>query len=446
MDFIGVIIMVSQLILALSILIGVHEFGHLIAAKAFGMRVEQFSIGFPPRIFSFKYGETVYAIGSIPLGGFVKISGMIDESLDTKQMSSEPQPWEFRSKPAWQRLIVMMGGIIVNVIIGIIIFIFITFIYGESYVSKEELNNKGIVAYELGEEIGLQTGDKIVNVNGEEFDRMSDIFSYQVLLEDNSYFTVDRNGEQIRVDVPADLIEKLSNQNSDKGFIDIRRPFYVAEVLPNTGASNAGLENGDKIVAINGEPIEYFHEVKPILEQHKMEKVSITVLKNAINNENPPKRTLEVQVSDDATLGFRPEFQINLEQINYSFAQAIPIGTTKAFEMVWVNIKAFGRILTGKLNPAKSLRGPIGIMQEFGYTWDWFRFWSLTGLLSMVLAFMNFLPIPALDGGHVAFLTYEMVSGRKPSDKFLENAQKVGMVLLLTLMVFVIFNDFINFF
>lgn len=442
MDFIGILTMVGQLVLALSILIGVHEAGHLFAAKAFGMRVEQFSIGFPPKIFGFKYKDTVYSVGSIPLGGFVKISGMIDESLDTKSMSEAPKPWEFRSKPAWQRLIVMMGGIIVNVIIGIFIFIMLTYVNGESYISKDEANKYGIVAYEIGEEIGLKTGDKIVKVNGHDFEKFSDIFNYNVMLEDHSYYTVDRNGELIDIPIPTDLIEKISDRNSDKGFIDIQRPFYVEKVLKNTGAANAGITEGDKIVAVDGQPVNYFHQIKNILENKKLSKVDMTIERNEGGKEI--EKNINVQVSNEGTIGFVPGFSIEQSHIDYSFAAAIGIGTKKAFEVVWVNIKAFGRMFSGKLNPAKNLRGPIGIMEEFGQVWDWNRFWSLTGLLSMVLAFMNFLPIPALDGGHVAFLSYEMVSGRKPSDKFLENAQKVGMVILLCLMVFVIFNDAIN--
>lgn len=443
MDLLGILTMVGQLVLALSILIGVHEAGHLFAAKAFGMRVEQFSIGFPPRIFGFKYKDTLYSLGSIPLGGFVKISGMIDESLDTKAMAEEPKPWEFRSKPAWQRLIVMLGGIIVNVVVGVLIFIFLTYINGETYISKKELNKHGIVAFEIGQDIGLQTGDKIVKVNGHDFAKFSDIFDYNVMLEDNSYYTVERNGKLIDIPIPVDLIEKISDKESGKGFIDIRTPFHVKKVIKNTGASNAGIQKGDEIIAINGEKVNYYHQLKNVLEKNKLAKVDVTVLRES-NGENVTK-TLQVQVSNEGTIGFYPEFDIEESHLKHSFAASIGIGTKQAFEVVWVNIKAFGRMFSGKLDPTKSLKGPIGIMEEFGSVWNWTRFWSLTGLLSMVLAFMNFLPIPALDGGHVAFLSYEIVSGRKPSDQFLENAQKVGMVLLLGLMVFVIFNDIINF-
>jgi len=438
-EILGILIMIGQVVLALSILIGVHEMGHLLAAKAFGMRVEQFSIGFPPKIFSVKFGETVYSIGSIPLGGFVKISGMIDESLDTKSLSEEPQPYEFRSKPAWQRLIVMLGGIVVNVVVGVTIFIFLTYAYGESYISKEELNKHGIVALELGKEIGLQTGDRIVKVNGQDFQKFSDLVSYNVLLADDSYYTVDRDGQLIDIPIPHNLIEKISDRKNEKGFIDIQTPFTIGRISDNSGARAAGLQEGDRIIETNGQKIHFFYEFKEILENNKMKKVDIVVLRNG------EKKDFNVQVSDEGKIGFAAKDEINESHIDYSFAASIGKGTKRAFEAVYINIKAFGRMFAGKLDPTKSLRGPIGIMEEFGYNWNWSRFWTLTGLLSMVLAFMNFLPIPALDGGHVAFLTYEMVSGRKPSDKFLENAQKVGMVLLLLLMAFVIINDVINF-
>ena len=253
------VIMIAQLILGLSILVGLHEFGHLLAAKAFGMRVEQFSIGFPPKIFSFKYGETEYALSAIPLGGFVKISGMIDESLDTKNMDKEPEPYEFRAKPAWQRLIVMMGGIIVNVITGIIIFIFLQYGYGETYESKENITENGIYAYEPAKEIGLQTGDIIINVNGKEYEKVSDLTSSDVLLESDSYYTVLRNGEEKVIPIPNDMIERISEDNQRVPFIQPLYEFEIDYVKPQENADMAGLMSGDKIIAVNGEEVKYFH-------------------------------------------------------------------------------------------------------------------------------------------------------------------------------------------
>lgn len=444
MENLEYLVMIAQLILGLSILVGIHEGGHMIAAKLFGMRVEKFSIGFPPKVFSFKKGETEYSIGAIPLGGFVKITGMVDESLDTAALQEEPKPYEFRAKPAWQRLIVMLGGIILNVITGIVVFVILTYNNGSSYISKTELNKYGIVAEELGQEIGLKTGDKILKMNGHDYEKFMDLINPGNLLSDNSSYTVERDGQTFDVQIPGDLIEDLSDQKSEKGFIVPIRPFHVGEIMTRSGASKAGMQEGDKIISIAGEPVQYFHELQTKLHAHKGEKVDIKVLRGG---ESPKEVTLsDAQVSEEGTLGFYPVWDLQISRIEYSFFESIPLGIKRAFEVVWVNIKAFGKMFKGELNPAKSLKGPIGIVQMFGGTWDWTRFWTLTGLLSMVLAFMNLLPIPALDGGHVAFLTYEIISGRKPSDKFLENAQKVGMVILLMLMVFVFANDIINLF
>jgi regulator of sigma E protease len=431
-----ILIMAAQMILGLSILVGLHEFGHLLAAKAFGMRVEQYSIGFPPKIFSFKYGETLYSIGAIPLGGFVKISGMIDESLDLEKMKEEPQPWEFRAKPAWQRLIVMMGGIIVNVITGIIIFIIIVFVYGETNITKEELNKNGIYAHTLAQELGLRTGDRIVEVNGEDYQYYDDITSADVLLADDAYYTVDRDGDIIDIPIPSNFLEKFSpRKNRDVSFIDYISTFSVGKVDKKMGAAAGGLMEGDRIESVDGTPVKYFHEFKNVAQSLKGQMAHFVVTRN----EQPIE--LDIEISEDGKAGFVSVQDIEFTVKHYTFLEAIPKGTKDAFSIVFINIKAFGKIFSGDLNFSESVSGPIGIAKIFGGTWNWPRFWNLVGLLSMILAFMNFLPIPALDGGHVMFLTFEIVSGHKPSDKFMEVAQKVGMVILLGLMVFVIFND-----
>ncbi|TLV00244.1 RIP metalloprotease RseP [Dyadobacter luticola] len=433
-----VLIMAGQLILGLSILVGLHEWGHMAAAKLFGMRVEKYFIGFPPKIFSITRGETEYGIGAIPLGGFVKISGMIDESMDTAAMAQEPQPWEFRSKPAWQRLIVMLGGIIVNVIVGIFIFIVIAYKEGDKVLSVDEVNKYGIAAGPLAQEIGLKTGDKIVKVNGKAITDFSDVVSSDVFLGTNSSYTINRNGEEIQIEIPNNFVEKLDGKKGPEArgnFIRAAEPFEIGELVPGLPAEKAGVKTGDKVVSIAGKPIHFFHEMQNELQQLKGKKTQLVIQRGG------EQKTLNVEVSEDGTLGFYPLSLLKYTTIEYTLNEAIKIGANDAFKVVFDNIKGFGKIFRGEVSASKALSGPIGIARMFGGVWDWGRFWYLTGLLSMVLAFMNALPIPALDGGHAVILTYEIVSGRKPSDRFLENAQKVGMVLLLGLMAFAIFND-----
>lgn len=436
----------AQLLLSLSILVAVHEMGHLLAAKYFGMRVEQFSIGFPPKIWSFKKGETEYAISAIPLGGYVKISGMIDESLDTDAMKQDPQPWEFRSKPAWQRLIVMLGGIIVNVIIGIMIFIGITWVYGDSFMLKDAVNNNGGFAVgPVGEKIGLKSGDKIIKINGQDYQFVEELLKAETLLSTDGSYTVDRNGEVIDVKIPHNLIEEFNSKQSAGTFLSFRFTPIIARVAPESIADRVKLQVDDQIVEINGMPIQYFDQMAAAIKSSgdsiafKVARArQVLSFKEKFDKENP-------------TIGFNakvPEAFIKSAEhvVHYSFLESVPKGTERAFTTLVTQVKAFGKMISGKLNPQKSLSGPIGIMQAFGSDWDWQRFWSLTGVLSLVLAFMNLLPIPALDGGHVMFLSYEIISRRKPSDKFLEAAQKVGMVFLLALMVFIFANDIFKMF
>ncbi len=431
--------MVGQLILGLSILVGLHELGHLLTAKMFGMRVEKFSIGFPPKIAGFQWGETEYSIGAIPLGGFVKISGMVDESMDAAQMASEPQPWEFRSKPAWQRLIVMLGGVIVNVITGIIIFVVLVYNNGETFFSRDQVLENGIVAYEIGESIGFQTGDKILDINGQTYQGLNDLSSGSALLSENGFYTVDRNGETIKIEIPRGFINSFNNEEALGKFVSIRFPFDILDVSPDGAAKAAGIKAGDKIVSVNGEEITFFDEMQVALANAKNKQAEIIVL-----SEGQPK-TISVPVSEEGTIGIAANPLIEPVKREYGFGEAVSKGTTRAFSVVIVNAKALGKMFTGEVS-AKNVSGPIGMAKIYGDTWDWVKFWSITGLISMILAFMNLLPIPALDGGHVMFLLYEMISGRTPSDRFLENAQKVGMVILLALMVFAIGNDILKLF
>jgi len=431
------LIMVGQLLLGLSILVGLHELGHLLTAKLFGMRVEKFSIGFPPKIAGFQWGETEYSIGAIPLGGFVKISGMVDESMDTAQLASEPQPWEFRAKPAWQRLIVMLGGIIVNVITGIIIFVTLVYSNGETYYSRDQVIENGIAVYEYGEAIGLKTGDKILDVNGQPYQSIGELSSGSALLSENGYYSVDRQGEQIKVKIPKGFINSFNSEEAFSKFITVRLPFEIGEVDPGSGAEKVGIAVGDQILAINGIPITYFDEMQTALKQVKNQSVSL------VRRRGAQLDTLVVPVSEEARIGISINPLVEPVRKEYGFMESLSRGTSKAFGAVIVNAKALGKMFTGEVS-TKNVSGPIGMAKIYGAQWDWIKFWSITGLISMILAFMNLLPIPALDGGHVVFLLYEMVSGRAPSDKFLENAQKAGMVILLGLMVFAIGNDILK--
>jgi len=430
--------MVGQLLLGLSILVGVHEWGHLITAKTFGMRVEKYSIGFPPKIWGKKFGETEYSIGAIPLGGFVKISGMIDESLDTKSLNAEPEPWEFRAKPAWQRLIVMMGGIIVNVVTGIIIFIALALVNGEIYIPKEELNKNGIVAYDLGEQLGFQTGDRVVSINGRDYERFSDIVSPDLLLGSDNYYIVERNGQEVRIDMPNDFIDKVADKKNRADIIGPIDIVSVEELQEGSNAELGGLLVGDKFLSVNGIKVTSFGILANELYDAKGGKVAVIVDRGGLT------KSLEIDVTEDGKLGFVRGSDLSFTQREFGFFEAVGEGTYNAFAVVWLNIKGFQKMFAGDVDVRKSLSGPIKIATFFGPTWDWNNFWRIVGLLSMVLAFMNFLPIPALDGGHVMFLTWEIVTGRKPSDRFLENAQKFGMVILLSLMAFVIVNDIIS--
>jgi len=447
------IMMLAQLLLSLSFLVAVHEFGHLLAAKYFGMRVEQFSIGFPPKIFSFKKGETEYAVSAIPLGGYVKISGMIDESLNTEAMKLPPQPWEFRAKPAWQRLIVMLAGIVVNVIVGVLIFIGITYVYGDRYILKDEVNkNGGYHVGPLGESLGLKTGDKIIKINGQDFEYYEDILKLETLLSTNGIYTIERDGQLIEIPIPADFIQEFNSKTNAASFLIPRFPPVVGEIEDGTIAKKI-LKQGDRIKEINGDCIQYNDEIIKKVMALKADSLSSKsdslILKIS---RGASILTFKEYFKDQKSIGFYAapmpkEFLIKAERnSSYGLLESIPKGTERAFNTLGIQVKAFGRMITGELSPKQSLVGPIGIMQVFGNEWDWFRFWSITGVLSLVLAFTNLLPIPALDGGHVMFLSYEIVSRRKPSDNFLENAQKVGMVFLLALMVLTFTNDIVNLF
>lgn len=436
-----IVVQVAQLLLALSILVGIHEGGHMIAARMFGMKVEKFFIGFPPTIFSFKKGDTEYGLGAIPLGGFVKISGMIDESMDKEQMKQEPQPWEFRSKPAWQRLIVMLGGIIVNVVAGIIAMIILTYNLGDQYIPSMYPKENGIIANEYALEMGFETGDKILDINGEDYEAFRDLTSLDMFLSEGSYYTIERNGQRQKLTMPSTFLNTMSSDDDFiQKFLAPRFKFSVSfEGVPAPNATSFGMQEGDEIIRVGDQPIVYFDELKAVAGLYAGKAVPVAVRRNGT------EVVLDAQIKPDSTFGFVSRMDSEIGRNEYTFGQAVTKGTIDAFGLVIGNARALGKMFTGDLSP-RSLSGPIGIFKIFPKTWDWNKFWRTTAFISMILAFMNLLPIPALDGGHVVFLLFEMVSGKAPSDQFLENAQKVGMIILLALMVFVFGNDILKLF
>lgn len=453
-----------QFILALSILITLHEFGHYWAARAFGIRIEKFYLFFDAwnfKLFSFKRGDTEYGIGWLPLGGYVKIAGMVDESLDTEQMKSEPQPWEFRSKPAWQRLIVMIGGVTVNLILGIVIMITLTYSQGEKYVPQSMVNEQGgIYAGPVARSVGFQIGDQILSINGVAVDNLDAQFG------DPSFLTADRKEIGIRrkqispimytkagdtetaqvtqivydttLVMPSNF-DELLGAKSDMPFFAPRMKFKIGKVMGGSHAEKAGLDVGDKIEYINGEPVFSFFEFKEMLVKHAGETVKMQV-----SDSTNKTSTLKAEIGEDATLGFQPVFygfEYQEKVIKYGLGKSINLGVSRSFGLIGANAKALGNVATGKTDPTKSLAGPIGIAQMFGSSWNWLNFWTLTAMLSLVLALMNILPIPALDGGHVMFLLYEIIARRPVSDKVLYVGQIIGMVFLLTLVAFTFWVD-----
>jgi regulator of sigma E protease len=430
------LIMAAQLILGLAILVTLHELGHFLAARAFGIRVEKFYLFFDAwgfKFFSIKRGETEYGLGWLPLGGYVKISGMIDESMDKDAMKLPPQPWEFRSKPAWQRLIVMIGGVTMNVILGIVIYTAILLHYDKAYLANKDVTD-GIYTFELGEKIGLKNGDKITAINGKPFERFEELLSSRVIF--GCDLTVERGGQIIHVRVPDDFYFDVTK--TGKGFFisTYRTTILVDSIVPGKPADAAGLMKGDKIIAFNGIRTASSDGAKKIIKENTRKPVNLSVIRGIDTLQFKPL------VSDSGTIGIvlRPDMG-KYPMTPYTFGSALSIGTSDAVEAIIGNVKGLKQIFVGKAKASESLQGPIGIATIYGSVWDWHWFWKITGLLSMILAFMNILPIPALDGGHVVFLVIEAVTKRKFSDKFMERAQITGMVILLALMAFTIGND-----
>lgn len=443
-----VFIKATQFLLSLSLLIVLHELGHFIPAKLFKTRVEKFYLFFDYKfsIFKKKIGSTEYGIGWIPLGGYVKISGMIDESMDKEQMALPPQPWEFRSKPAWQRLIIMLGGVIVNFVLGFAIYILMLFTWGESYLPNDNLKDGVWITNSLGNDLGLKTGDKILSVDGNKIKAFKSLPGEFVNGEN---FVIERNGEIIEKEIPVDFISKLIEKGKGT-FISPRIPFVIGGLSETSINKDSGLKAKDLILAINDTPIKYFDQASTILDSYKNQTISLTVRRKKGDE------TFSVQLDKNGkigvSLGNLPAADMErlgyytLETKEYTFAEAIPAGTAKGYKTLTDYMKQLKKVFNPETGAYKGLGGFISIGSIFPSTWSWQSFWSITAFLSIMLGFMNLLPIPALDGGHVVFTLYEMITGRKPSDKFLEYAQVTGFVILMALLLFANANDVIKLF
>ncbi len=437
-----ILIKAGQLLLSLSILVIIHELGHFTFAKLFKTRVEKFYLFFDAwfSLFKFKRGETEYGIGWIPLGGYVKISGMIDESMDKEQMALPPQEYEFRSKTSWQRLLIMIGGVLFNFILAVLIYIGVLFVWGEKYLPAENVKY-GIMCDSLAYDMGLKDGDKIMQVNGNEIQNFKEIVP-KILLEEPKSLTIVRNGETIDLPLDNKAIAKIIKHG--RPFFEVRIPFIAVAFTKDSPAKAAGMQVNDRIVAIDTLRTEFYDEVKNEIVKHKNKEVSFTVVRNGL------EKNLKVKISKEGTIGVAPDSRLDsffeLEKKEYTIVESVPAGIEKGYNEVGDYLKQFKLLFTPETEAYKSLGGFIAIGNIFPAEFDWYAFWMMTALLSIMLGVVNILPIPALDGGHVMFLFYEIIAGRKPSDKFMEYAQITGMVLLLGLLIFANGNDIIKLF
>jgi regulator of sigma E protease len=437
-DWSAVPIQAAQFILSFSILILLHEFGHFITAKWFGCRVEKFYLFFNPwfSLWKKKKGETEYGIGWIPLGGYVKISGMIDESMDKEQMKLPPQPHEFRSKPAWQRLIIMLGGVIINVILAIIIFVFILWVWGKEYMPPSSAKY-GIVADSLAQTVGLRNGDMILKIDTASLKNIETVRG-QIVLSEARSLTVKRNDSTLILNLDEGLISKLNTRNAGD-FVTVRAPFVIDTFSKESGAKKAGMLKSDRIIALNDTSTLYHDEFLKLMKNKNAETVRLKFIRGT------DTLVKEVVLDKNGKIGAYPQslkkLGFNYEKETYNFLEAIPAGFKECWSTLGRYVTGLRQLFTGKAKASESLGSVLSIGGIYPPFWNWQAFWTLTAIFSIILAFMNILPIPGLDGGHALFTLAEMITGRKPSDKFLEYAQMVGMVLLMGLMAYALGLD-----
>ena len=436
------LIQAAQFFLSLSFLIVLHELGHFIPAKLFKTRVEKFYLFFDPyfSLFKKKIGGTEYGIGWLPLGGYVKISGMIDESMDTEHLNAEPQPWEFRSKPAWQRLIIMIGGVAVNVLLAMVIYAMMLFTWGDDYLKTENLKY-GIECSDLAKEIGFQNGDKILTIDGVYYENFSDI-PEAILISGASEVLVERNGETVSISIPSNLIERFIDKNESR-FIGMAWPYIAQKFDDGSVAEAAGVLAGDQLIAINGQAALYFSDYVKTLPSLAGQEIQLSVLRGL------DTLHYDIMLGETGKIGVYyvpPSELISYDHRDYSFFESFPAGTAMAMDKLDSYVQQMKLIFNPETGAWKGLGGFISIGKQYSPEWDWYSFWNFTAFLSIILAFMNILPIPALDGGHVMFLLGEMITGRKPSDKLLEYAQVTGFLILIALLLLANGNDIIKLF
>ncbi len=435
-----VFVKIAQLLVSLSILIVLHELGHFTLARLFKVRVEKFYLFFDAgfSLFKKKIGDTEYGIGWLPLGGYVKISGMIDESMDREAMKKPPQPYEFRSKKAWQRLLIMLGGVIVNFILALFIYIIVFFRWGEEYVPPESIKDGYMFKSEFVE-MGLRNGDQVLSLDGEPVERWTSIH-HDIVVNEPQTIQVKRDGKTLDINVPEGMTSKLLKVERA---IEPRIPCEVALLVEDGGLVKVGAEVGDRIVGVNGHPVNFYDEFKEQTNAATNTNFDISLLRGT--------DTLNVSVltNDEGMFGFANAYYLDFYEtvvVKYSFLQSIPAGINRGIDITKSYLKQLKMLFKPETKAYEELGGFIKIGSIFPSKWNWESFWNMTAFLSIILAIMNILPIPALDGGHVMFLLFEMVTGRKPGDKFLEYAQIVGMVLLLSLLLYANLNDIIGLF
>ncbi|MGA1465070.1 MAG: RIP metalloprotease RseP [Balneolaceae bacterium] len=416
-------------ICALFLLVTVHELGHYLAAKLFGMRVDRFSIGFPPNLFSYRKGETEYVIGATPLGGYVKIAGMIDETMDTEFMSQEPAEDEFRSKPVWQRMIVMLAGVIFNVLLAVLIYTLVTFSYGEEVIPIRSVPGMYVEPGSLAADIGLQTGDRLIGINGEKVQTFNELFSPTSLTQRDVSFLVERNGVELSLSAPADFLDRIN----EEGFLDPSYviPSVISSILPGSPAEAAGFEAGDRVISIDGNEVAYWNQLVSRIQSAEGE-LLIRVERGI--------QVLALEVTPDPAdgkIGIAPPLPrdvFDIEQVDYSLPESAVFAVQKSGETMTGIVQGLGKMIRGEISVRNNLGGPVAIAnvtREATENRGWLGFWEITAFLSITLAIMNMLPIPALDGGHVLFLAYEGITRREPSPKVRMGLQQIGFILLV---------------